>query len=268
MSYHFLLPGIFLSQELNPHLLHWQVDFLWLNHHENINVLLLLFSHSLCPTLCDPIDCSTPGLPVLHYLPEFAQSHVHWVNDAIQSSHPLLPLSPPAASLSQHQGLFQSRLISIGKGVCQHCILSTCLFNVYAYYIKRNAGLDEAQARIKISGRNINNLRYADDTTLTAESGEELKILLMKVKEGEWKSWLKTQHSESKDHGIRSHHFTADRWGNSGNCGWLYFLGSKITADGDCSHEIKRHLLLGRKVMTNLDRILKSRDITLPQMSI
>ena len=84
----------------------------------------------------------------------------------------------------------------------------------------------------------------------------------MKVKE-EWKRWLKAQHSENY-HGIWSHHFMANRWGNSGNSGWLYFLGSKITADGDCSHEIKRHLLLGRKVMTNLDSILKSRDTTLP----
>ena len=77
------------------------------------------------------------------------------------------------------------------------------------------------------------------------------------------KSWLKAQHSENEDDGIRSHHFMANRWGNSGNSGRLYFLGSKITADGDCSHEIKRHLLLGRKAVTNLDSILKSKDITL-----
>ena len=89
----------------------------------------------------------------------------------------------------------------IGKEVCQGCILSPCLFNFYAEYIKRNAGLDEAQAGIQIAGRNINNLRYADDTTLMAESEEELKSLLMKVKE-ERKSWLKTQHSENEDHSI------------------------------------------------------------------
>ena len=83
----------------------------------------------------------------------------------------------------------------------------------------------------------------------------------MKVKEESEKSWLKAQHSENEDHGIRSHHFMGNRWGKSVR---LYFLGSKIAADGDCSHEIKRHLLLGRKVMTNLDSILKSRDITLP----
>ena len=80
----------------------------------------------------------------------------------------------------------------------------------------------------------------------------------------EWKSWLKAQHSENEDHGIRSHHFMGNRWGNSGNSIRLQFLGSKITADGDCSHEIKRRFLLGRKVMINVDSILKSRDITLP----
>ena len=106
--------------------------------------------------------------------------------------------------------------------------------------------------------------RYADDTTLMAESEEELKSLLMKVKEESEKSCLKAQHSENEDHGIQSHHFMGNRWGNSGNSVRLYSLGSKITADGDCSHEIKRCLLLGRKVMTNLDSIFKSKDITLP----
>ena len=127
----------------------------------------------------------------------------------------------------------------------------------------RNAGLDEAQAGIKIAGRNINNLRYADDTTFMAEKEEEVKRLL-KVNE-EWKSWLKTQYSKNEDNGIQSHHFMANRWRNNGNSERLYFWGGfKITADGDCSHEIRRCLLLGRKAMTNLDSILKSRDITLP----
>ena len=90
----------------------------------------------------------------------------------------------------------------------------------------RNAGLDEAQAGIKIAGRNINNLRYADDTTLMAESEEELKSLLMKVKEESGKSWLKAQHSENKDHGMRTHHFMANGWGNSGNSNRLYFGGA------------------------------------------
>ena len=112
----------------------------------------------------------------------------------------------------------------IGKWVCQGCMLSPCLFNLYAEYIMRNTGLDEAQAGIKIARRNINHLIYADDTTLMAESEEELKRLLMKVR-GEWKSWLKAQHSENEDHGIRSHHFMGNRWGNSRNSARLYFSG-------------------------------------------
>ena len=109
----------------------------------------------------------------------------------------------------------------IGKGERQGCILSPCLFNFYEEYIMRNAGLEEAQAGIKI-GRNINNLRYADDTTLMAESEEELKRLLMKEKEESEKSWLKAQHSENEDNGIWSHHFMGNRWGNSVR---LYFSG-------------------------------------------
>ena len=128
----------------------------------------------------------------------------------------------------------------------------------------RNAGLEEAQAGIKIAGRNINNLRYADDTTLVAESEEELKSLLMKVKEESEKVGLKLNIQKNEDHGIWSHHFMGNRWGNSGNSVRLYFfLSSKITADCHCSQEIKRHLLLGRKAMTNLDNILKSRGIIL-----
>ena len=128
----------------------------------------------------------------------------------------------------------------------------------------RNAGLEETQAGIKIASRNINNLRYADNTTLRAES-EEPKSLLMKVKEESENSWLRTQHSENEDHGIQPHHFMANRRGNSGNSVKDFILGgSKITADGDCSHEIKRCLLLGRKVMINLHSIFISRDISLP----
>ena len=122
----------------------------------------------------------------------------------------------------------------IGNGACQGCILSPCLFNLYAEYTMRNAGLEETQAGIKIAGRNLNNLRYAADTTLMAESEEELKSLLKKLK-----SWLKAQHSENEDHGIWSHHFMGNRWGNSRNNVRLNFGGSKITTDGDCSHEIK-----------------------------
>jgi len=154
----------------------------------------------------------------------------------------------------------------IGKGVHQSCILSPCLFNLYAEYIMRNAGPDEAQAGIKIAGRNINNLRYTDDITLIVESKEELKSFLMKVKEESEKNWLKTQHSKNEDHGIWSHHFMANRWETVETGKDFIFLGSKITADGDCSHEIKRRLLLGRKAVTNLNSILKSRDIILLSM--
>ena len=126
----------------------------------------------------------------------------------------------------------------------------------------RHARLDEAPAGIKISGRNISNLQYADDPILMAESKEELKSLLMKVKEENEKAGLKLN-IQKTDHGIWSHHFMANKWGNNGNRDAIS-LGSKITADGDCSHEIKRRLLLGRKAMTNLDSILKSRDINLP----
>ena len=124
----------------------------------------------------------------------------------------------------------------------------------------RNAGLDEAQAGIKIAGRNINNLRYADDTTLMAESEEELKSLLMKVKEESEKVGLKLNVQKTKI--MASGPITS--WQIDGETvADFIFGGSKITADGDCSHKIKRRLLLGRKAMTNLDSILKSRDITL-----
>ena len=128
----------------------------------------------------------------------------------------------------------------------------------------RNAGLEEAQARIKIAGRNINNLRYADDTTLMAESEEKLKSLLMKVKKESEKVTLKLNIQKTKI--MASGPITS--WQIDGETvdtvADFIFLGSKITADVDCSHEIKRCLLLGRKVMTNLDSIIKSRGITLP----
>ena len=136
-----------------------------------------------------------------------------------------------------------------GKAVCQGLILSPCLFNLYAEYIMRKTGLDEAQARIKIAGRNINNLRYEDDTTLMAESQGELKSLLMKVKEESEKVGLKPNIQKSKI--MASGPITS--WEIDGETVEtvrdFIFLGSKITADGDCSHEIKRCLLLGRKCM-------------------
>ena len=121
-------------------------------------------------------------------------------------------------------------------GKHQGCILSPCLFNLYAEYIMRNTWLDEAQGGIKIAGRNINNLRYADDITLMAESEEELKSLLVKVKEKNEKAGLKLSIQKNKDRGIQSHHFMANRWGSNRNSERPYFGGSKITADGDCSH--------------------------------
>ena len=152
----------------------------------------------------------------------------------------------------------------IAKGVRQACILSPCLFTLYAEYILKNTGLDEAQAVIKIAGRNISNFRYADDTTLMAENEEELKSILMKVKEESEKVDLKLNIQKTKI--MTSGPPTS--WEIDGETvetvSDFIFGGSKITADGDCSHEIKRQVLLGRKVMTNLHSILKNRDITLP----
>ena len=142
--------------------------------------------------------------------------------------------------------------------------MSLCLFNLYAEYIMWNARLDEAQAGIKIARRNTNNLRYADNTTLMAESEEELNSLLMKVKEESEKAGLKLNIQKTKI--MESGPITS--WQTDGETMEtvtdFILEGSKITADSDCSHEIKRCLLLGRKAMTNLDSIFKSRDITLP----
>ena len=148
----------------------------------------------------------------------------------------------------------------IGKGVCQGCILSPCLFNFYAEYIMRDAGLEEGQAGIRIAGRNISNLRYADNTILMAEIEEELKCLLMKVKEENEKAGLKLNIQKMKImasgpitswHIYREMEMVTD----------FIFVGSKINANGDCRHEIKRYLLFRRKAMTNLDSILKNRGL-------
>ena len=152
----------------------------------------------------------------------------------------------------------------IGQGVRQGCILSPCLFNLYAEYIMRNAVLDEAQAGTKIAGRNINNLRYADDMTFMEECEEGLRGLLMKVKEKSERAGLKLniQTVKIKTSGPMT------SWQIDGETvetvADFTLGGSKVTADGDCSHEIKRRLFLGRKIMTNLDTILTSRDITWP----
>ena len=145
----------------------------------------------------------------------------------------------------------------IGEGICQGCILSPCLFNLYVRYIMWNARMDEAQAGIKISGRNINNLRYTDDTTLMAESEEELKSLLMNVKEESEKAGLKFNIQKMKimaSSPIASWQINGETMETVTD---FIFLGSKIIADGDCSHKIKRHLVLGRKAMTNLDSVIK-----------
>ena len=152
----------------------------------------------------------------------------------------------------------------IGKGVRQGCILSPCFFNFYVEYIMRNTGLEKAQAGIKIARRNLNNLSYADNTTLMAENEEELKSLLMKVKVESEKVGLRLNIRKMKI--MASGPITS--WEIDGETvemvSGFIFGGSKITADGDCSCEIKRRSLFGRKVMTNLDSIFKSRDITLP----
>ena len=143
----------------------------------------------------------------------------------------------------------------IGKGVRQGCILSPWLFNFYAEYIMRNAGLEEAQAGIKIAGRNINNLRYADDTTLMPENEEELKSFLIKMKEKSEKVGLKLNIQKMKimaSGPITSWQIDGETVGKVAD----FVLGdSKMTVDGDCNHEIKKRLFLGRKIMTNLDSI-------------
>ena len=168
-------------------------------------------------------------------------------------------MSPCGSDLHFPKDWFQ-----IGKGVHQGCILSPCLFNLHAEYIMRDAGLDEAQTGIKIAGRSINNLRYADSTTLMAENEEELKSLLMKVKEESEKVGVKLNIHKTKIMAFSP----ITSWQIDGETmetvTYFIFWGSKITPDSDCSHEIKRHLLLGRKAMINLHSILKSRDITLP----
>ena len=143
-------------------------------------------------------------------------------------------------------------------------MLTPCLFNLYAEYIMRNTGLEEAQAGIKIAGRNINNLRYTDDNTLMAESKEELKSLMMKVKEESEKVGLKLNIQKTKimaTSPITSWQIDGVKMKTMGD---FILGGSKITADGDCTHEIKRRLFLGKTIITNLDRTLKSRDVILP----
>ena len=154
----------------------------------------------------------------------------------------------------------------IGKGVHLGCILSPCLFNLYAEYIMHNVGLDEAQTGIRIAERNINNLKYANDTTLMSEREEELKTLFMKVKGKSEKAGLKPNIQKTKimaSDPITSWKIDGEKMETVRD---FIFFGSKIIVDGDCSHDIQRCSLLRRKAMTNLYSILKSRDITLPTM--
>ena len=163
--------------------------------------------------------------------------------------------SPPGPSV---HGIFQARVLE----------WVAVAFSVYAEYIMRNAGLEEAQAGIKIARRNIINLRYADDTTLVAESEEELKSLLMKVKEESEKLGLKLNIQKTRimaSSPITSWQINGETVETVADFG---FLGSQITADGDCSHEIKRRLVLGRKFMTNLDSVLKAETLFCQQRSV
>ena len=164
-------------------------------------------------------------------------------------------------SILENRDITLSTKVHLVKAVYCH----PTLFNLFTEYIMRNAGLDETQAGIKIAGRNSSNLRYADDTSLLEENEEELKSLLMKVKEESEKVGLKLNIQKTKI--MASSPITS--WQIDGETvetvADFILRGSKITADGDCSHKIKRRLLLGRKVMTNLDNIFKSRDITLPE---
>ena len=152
----------------------------------------------------------------------------------------------------------------IGKGVHQGCILSPCLFNLYAEYMMWNAGLDEAQTGSKLARRNTSNFRYAHDTTLMTKSKEQRgNSLLMRVKEESKETDLKLSIQKNEDYGIRSYHFMANRWGNNGNSDQVYFFGLKNQYGQwmfDGSYKIKRCLLLRRKTMTNLHSVLKSRD--------
>ena len=156
----------------------------------------------------------------------------------------------------------------IGKEVCQGCLLLPCLFNLYAEYIMRNARLDKAQAGIETAGENINKLKYADDNTLMAESEEELKSLLMKVKEESEKAGLKLKIQKTSimaSSPITSWQTDGERMETVTD---FIFLDSKITADNDCSHEIKRYSFFGRKAMTNTESLLKAEILLCQQRSI
>ena len=209
-----------------------------------------------CPTLCDPVDYSPPGSSVHGIL----QTRIlEWVAISFSSGSSQLR---DQAQVSRIAGRRFNFCATREACICRVYVYAEYI-PVYAEYIMLNARLDEAQAGIKIAGRNINNLRYADDTTLTAES-KEVKSLLMKIKGESEKVGLKLSIQKTKI--MASSPVTSWQIGGETMETVRDFIlgGSKITADGDCRQEIKRPLLLGRKAMTNLDSILKSRDIILP----
>uniref|UniRef100_A0AC11DWX1 Uncharacterized protein n=1 Tax=Ovis aries TaxID=9940 RepID=A0AC11DWX1_SHEEP len=242
-----------------------------------MSMLLFSSSHPLLPLLCPQAHCvhlllhSFPAIPMSfgsEPISALLQPLIHGNHSSVFCLYSFafsrMLYKEIIQNIPVRTGHETTDWFQMGKGVHQGCILSPCLFNIYAEYIMRNAWLDEAQAGIKIDRTNINNLRYADDTTLMAESEEELKSLLMKVKEESEKAGLKLNIQNTNT--MSSGPITS--WQTDGETMEavtdFIFWGSKIIADGDCSHEIKRRLFLGRKALISLDSIFKSRDITLP----
>ena len=197
------------------------------------------FSQIIPPSLSHRVQKT-----VLYICVSFAVSHTRDGNTSPPYLPPAKPICRSRSNRTTH-GIMD--WFKIGKGVCQGCILPSCLFNLYAEYIMQNARLDESQAGIKIASRNINNLRYADDSTPMAESEEELKSLLMRVKEGNEKVDLKlnTQKIKIMASGPTLWQIDGEKVETVTD---FIFLGTKITEDGDCSHEIKRRLLLEEKL--------------------
>ena len=220
-------------------------------------------------SICNPMDYSLPGSSVCGISQARILSGLPFPTPGDLPS----PGNKPTSSAGQADSFTtessgKHTWFKIEKEVHQGCILSPCLFNLYAEHIMWNAGLDESQGGIKTARKNINNLRYADDTTLAAESEEELKSLLMKVKEDSEKAGLKLNIQKTKimaSGPITSWHTDGETMEKVTD---FTFLDSKITADDDWSHEIKRCLLLGRKAKTNLDSVLKAETLLCQQRSI
>ena len=218
-----------------------------------------------CPTLWDPMNCSTPDLPVHQQLPEFTQTHVHRVGDAIQPSHPLSSPSPPAPNPSweicmqvKKQQLELDIKQETGSKLGKEYVKAVYCYPDYLIYMQSTSW--ELLAQWIESWNQDCQEKYQPQIWrwlhTCGRKWRGTKEPLVESERGKWKSWLKTQHSKNEDHGIRSHHFIPSRWRNNGNSEKLYLLGSKITA----AMKLKdTYLLLGRKAMTNLDNTLKSR---------